>query len=493
MSGYAGRCAKEIGWTFGKIRFAGGQGKTESGCSENMFRAVPFVLFRFGNAIPGGFFFFMWLPVFSGGVFSGEFMNNLVALCAVGAEKILGNEIKTLGCRLDPSRPNLPGRVFFTGDDDALFRANLCLRTADRAYLRMAFFRAEDFDQLFDGVYSVPWQDFFRKDTRVVVDKVRTFKSKLNSEHAVQGICLKAIYKKLGDVWRMSTLPESGERCDVRVYIDENDVSVLLDLSGLPLHKRGYRTDGGMAPLRETTAAALLQMMMWRRRTPLHDPFSGSGTIAIEAALYAFNVAPGFGRRFALENLPIFNPSRAREIRIEEASKIRTDVEVRITGTDVDPGAVQRATSNAEHALVMAGRALQMVGSDAHLPRPDFAVSSFSDIRAPYDDGIIICNPPYGERLGDEAQAAELYRSMSSIFDDFPGWKVGVITAHSRFQECIGRYASALKSIKSGNLDTTFYIYDGTEKPRPADGNRRPRARASSSGTRGGKFRKDEF
>ena len=388
-------------------------------------------------------------------------MNTLVALCAVGAEKILGNEIKQLGYKL---AGNAPGRVLFEGDDDALFRANLCLRTADRVYLLMARYKAEDFDQLFDGVYAVNWQDFLKKDSRVVVDKVRSYKSNLNSEHSVQGMVQKAIYKKMGDKWHMSTLPESGEQSDVRVYLDNNEALILLDLSGLPLHKRGYRTDGGMAPLRETTAAAMLQMMMWRRKIPLHDPFCGSGTLPIEASLYAFNVAPGLGRRFALENLPIYNQNRAVEIRREEAAKIRTDVEVRITGTDIDPGAVQRARVNAEHACVMAGRALKSIGVDAHLWRPDFQVSDFKDIEAPYESGIIICNPPYGERLGDEAQAAELYSGMSSLFDDFKGWQIGVITAHKQFQESVGRYASTLKSIKSGNLDTIFYIYDGTEK-----------------------------
>ena len=388
-------------------------------------------------------------------------MNTLVALCAVGAEKILGNEIKQLGYKL---AGNAPGRVLFEGDDDALFRANLCLRTADRVYLLMARYKAEDFDQLFDGVYAVNWQDFLKKDSRVVVDKVRSYKSNLNSEHSVQGMVQKAIYKKMGDKWHMSTLPESGEQSDVRVYLDNNEALILLDLSGLPLHKRGYRTDGGMAPLRETTAAAMLQMMMWRRKIPLHDPFCGSGTLPIEASLYAFNVAPGLGRRFALENLPIYNQNRAVEIRREEAAKIRTDVEVRITGTDIDPGAVQRARVNAEHACVMAGRALKSIGVDAHLWRPDFQVSDFKDIEAPYESGIIICNPPYGERLGDEAQAAELYSGMSSLFDDFKGWQIGVITAHKQFQESVGRYASTLKSLKSGNLDTTFYIYDGTEK-----------------------------
>ncbi len=388
-------------------------------------------------------------------------MNTLVALCAVGAEKVLGNEIKFLGYKLVS---NAPGRVIFTGDDDALFRANLCLRTADRVYLLMARYKAQDFDQLFDGVYSVEWQDFLKKDSRVVVDKVRSYKSVLNSEHSIQGMVQKAIYKKLGDKWHIQTLPETGDKCDVRVYLDENEALILLDLSGVPLYKRGYRSDGGVAPLRETTAAVLLQLMLWRRKIPLHDPFCGSGTLPIEATLYALNIAPGLGRRFAIENLPFFSKENADRIRKEEAAKIRTDVEVNITGTDIDRGAVERARQNAEHAGVMAGRALKSIGIDSHVWRPDFQVADFKDIEAPFESGMIICNPPYGERLGDEEQAADLYKEMASLFTDFKGWQIGVITAHKEFQENIGRYATSLKSLKAGNLDTTFYMYDGTEK-----------------------------
>ena len=185
-------------------------------------------------------------------------MNTFAALCAIGAEKILGNEIKHLGYKL---LGNAPGRVIFTGDDDALYRANLCLRTSDRVYLLLARYNASDFDALFDGVYNIQWQDYYKKDVRVVVDKVRVYKSRLNSEHSIQGMVQKAIYKKLGDKWNMQTLPESGDESDVRVYIDNNEVMVLLDLSGLPLHKRGYRTDGGTAPLRETTAAVITSTM----------------------------------------------------------------------------------------------------------------------------------------------------------------------------------------------------------------------------------------
>ena len=383
-------------------------------------------------------------------------MNTLVALCAVGAEKILGNEIKHLGYKLVS---NAPGRVSFTGDDNALFRANLCLRTADRVYLQLAQYPAYNFDELYDGAYAIAWQDFLNKDSRVVVDKVRTYKSKLNSEHSIQGMVHKAIYSKCGDAWHMTTMPESGEQSDVRVYVDENTVLILLDLSGLPLHKRGYRTDGGIAPLRETLAATLLQEMMWRRKTPLHDPFCGSGTIAIEATLYAFNVAPGFGRRFAIENLPFFNADAAQKIREQEASQIRTDVEVRITGSDIDAAAVERAKKNAEHACVMAGRALKSIGISAHLPRPDFIQSDFADLEAPYENGLLLCNPPYGERLGDEQQATELYRKMGSLWNDFPDWDMGIITSHEGFMQSFGHKTGSIKALKAGNLDTKLYIY----------------------------------
>lgn len=384
-------------------------------------------------------------------------MNTLVALCAIGAEKILGNEIKLLGYKL---LSNAPGRVFFSGDDASLFRANLCLRTADRVYLSMAQYLASNFDELYDGVYNIEWQDFLKKDSKIVVDKVRSYKSKLNSEHSIQGIVHKAIYSKLGDKWNMRSMPETGERSDIRVYIDENLVHILLDLSGLPLHKRGYRVDGGIAPLRETTAAVLLQEMLWRRKTPLHDPFCGSGTIAIEATLYAYNVAPGFGRRFAIENLPIYNEKKALEIRAEEAAKIRTDVEVRITGSDIDDKAVARAKQNAEYACVMTGRALKSIGISTHIQRPDFIQSDFCDIQAPYDFGLLLCNPPYGERIGDEEEAALLYQKMDSLWNDFPTWDMGIITSNTSFQTNFGHQANRVKNLKAGNLDTSFYIYN---------------------------------
>ena len=380
-----------------------------------------------------------------------------VALCAVGAEKILGNEIKHLGYSLQDKQS--PGRVTFSGDMDAMYRANFCLRTSDRVYIQLAEYKAYNFDELFEGCYRINWQDYLKKTARVIVDKVRVHGSKLNSEHSIQSMILKAIYTKLGDVWHMASMPETGDPCDVRVYLDKNVATILLDTSGEALHKRGYRTDGGIAPLRETTAAVLLQEMMWRRKTPLHDPFCGSGTIAIEATLYAHNIAPGLGRRFAYENLVIYNQQRALEIKKEEASKIRTDVECRITGSDIDPAAVERSRLNAEHACVMAGRALQLIGSDLRIERPDFIQSDYKDIHAPYETGLLLCNPPYGERLLDQADAEDLYSEMKSLFVDFENWQMGVITSQKKFQECICKKASAIKTLKAGNLDTTLYIY----------------------------------
>ena len=403
-------------------------------------------------------------------------MMKFVAPCAIGAEKVLANELKQLGFLLAARDHGAApvGRVAFlpSAEDSArgrlgelasAYRANISLRTADRVYLELASFPCPDFEALFEGVKVVRWQDWFKKDVKVVVDKVRTHASKLSSEHSVQGVTHKAIYEVLGQAWRMSVLPETGIEVAVRVYIEHDEASVLLDLSGMPLHRRGYRTAGGEAPIRETLAAILLQMMSWRRKTPLHDAFCGSGTIPIEAMLYAYNIAPGLGRAFALEDLVPFQTEEAREMmeaeKMKAALAIRTDCLVRVTGSDINPEVLVSARANAERACVIAGRALQMAGSDARIPRPDFAQASFDELAAPYDSGLLLSNPPWGERLTDKDQARSLYSSMHSLFKDFNGWEFGFITSHDSFEEAIGRAASKRKKLKSGNLDTVFYMY----------------------------------
>jgi putative N6-adenine-specific DNA methylase len=257
----------------------------------------------------------------------------------------------------------------------------------------------------------------------------------------------------------MASLPESGAPQAIRVYIDRNVVSLCLDTSGEALHKRGYRTQGGQAPLRETLAAALLQLALWRRKTPLHDPFCGSGTIACEAVLYAYNAPPGFARSFALEDLAFFDRARSEALRREEAAKIRPDCLARITGSDIDAAAIEAARGNAERACVTIGRALQSSGSDAKIMRPRFTRADFASLEAPCTEGLLLGNPPYGERLADRDAAEELYRGMASLFDSFPGWKKGFITTHARFEETIGRAATQKKALRSGKLDTLFYIF----------------------------------
>lgn len=392
-------------------------------------------------------------------------MKIFVALCAIGAERILGNEIKKLGYKLVS---NAAGQVSFSGDDDAMYLANLCLRTSDRIYLQLAEYKASNFDDLFEGIYQITWEKYFFKNVRVTVDKVRTHDSQLDSEHTVQSMAHKAIYTRLGDVWHINNLPESGDEVSVRIYIEKDVVRVLLDTSGEALHKRGYRTSGGIAPLRETTAAVLLQELMWRRKTPLVDPFCGSGTIITEALLYAYNVAPGIARNFAFENLAIFDEKKFHKLRCAEADKIRTDVEVRLSGSDIDENAIARAQKNVEHACVMAARAMHLVDRNEKIPRPELRVCDFSELTADYEHGLILTNPPYGERIGDAAEAERLYKRMSVLWDNFSGWEFGVITTNKKFQEGFGHYASLLKNIKAGNLDTQLYIYHGNEKGRKA-------------------------
>jgi putative N6-adenine-specific DNA methylase len=204
-------------------------------------------------------------------------------------------------------------------------------------------------------------------------------------------------------------------------------------------------------------------MSAWRRKTPLHDAFCGSGTIPIEAVLYAHNIAPGFNREFALQKLLPFTGPEGRAV-IDAARKtaalaIRTDCLVRVTGSDIDENILISARANAERACAIAGQALQSVGSSARIPRPDFVQASFEDLSAPYDAGLLLSNPPYGERLGDADSAAALYRSMQVLAPNFKGWDLGFITSHTAFEQSFGRRATKKKSLKSGNLDTFFYLF----------------------------------
>lgn len=389
----------------------------------------------------------------------------LLALCAVGAEPILSNELKLLGFK--PIN-RLPGRVFFTSTETepevlSIMRANFYLRTADRIYCVLQEFEADNFDTLFDTIARLDWQRFFYKDSKITIDKVRTFKSILSSEHAIQKAVHKAICTRLCSAWNMSVLPETGKEYTVRIYIEHNRAYVLLDLSGEPLHRRGYRLSGGAAPMRETLAAVLLQCMQWKRKFPLHDAFCGSGTIPIEAAWFAYNIPPGINRSFAFEDFACYSSKKDRQIIEEERRKgalaIRTDCMVRISGSDIDAEAVHRAQINTERACMLAGRALQRIGKDNRIPRPEFIQADYTELEAPYPEGVLLSNPPYGERIGDEAQALALYEKMTGLPQAFRQWRIGFITDKPAFADTFLRAGIVCKKrpLKSGNLNTCLY------------------------------------
>lgn len=389
-------------------------------------------------------------------------MAKFLALCAIGAEKILANELKKLN--FNDVAFSSAGQVEFSGDDTSFYKSNLLLRTADRIFLRLAHFKAVDFDELFEGVAKINWQDFFHKNTYVVINKVRCQKSRLHSEVSVQKIVHKAICDKLCRVWKLLSLPERGEPAKVRIYIEKNFVSVLLDLSGDPLYKRGYRSLSGEAPLRETVAATLLQKMLYRRKTPLYDPFCGSGTITIEALLFAHNVPPGIGRKFAFENLKIFNETEFEKVREAAVAEISTNCRVRIYASDNNSEAVATAKFHCKRACFVAENALKSIGAEGKLSEIRFFEKDFS-LASPHhlpeldgDNGIILANPPYGLRLSDEDGVKEIYEKIPDFLLKFPQWKAGFICANPNFEEDTGLEFSGVQPIKCGNLDSAFFF-----------------------------------
>lgn len=348
----------------------------------------------------------------------------------------------------------------------SLLTANMHFRLVDRVGLVAAKFRCENFDDLFEGVRTVDWQSFFPKDARVVVDKVSVWKSKLASEHAVQSVTAKAIFSKLCSVWRVQRLEQSGQQFTIRVYLDYNTARVVVDTSGEALYKRGYRLAGGLAPMRETTAALLLQLALWKRKLPVHDCFCGSGTIPVEAMLYAHNVPAGLLRSFAFQNFTQFAGYKDGFLQYKAGvlKRIAVGNEVRISGSDIDPSAVSLSQANAEHAARMVEAEMKKVGITGTLMRPQFTCCAVSDLVCQYDTGLLIGNPPYGERLGDEQAAFNIYESIAKTARKFVGWQKGFITTRPEFLAIQQKYTDAridVHSIKSGKFETCFYQWQG--------------------------------
>jgi putative N6-adenine-specific DNA methylase len=391
-----------------------------------------------------------------------------IALCAAGAEKVVSGELRKLGLSVTDSAF---GRVRFHSDVAGLYRALMALRAADRILLETAFFPAEDFDALFEGVRAVPWERYIPPDMGLTVVKVRSNRSRLRAETSVQAVAHKAAAERLCTARHISRLPEGRSSAEIRVYVEKDRVSLLLDLSGEPLFKRGYRSEGGTAPLRETTAAAVILLANWRRKFPLYDPFCGSGTILIEAAIYAWDMAPGLGRPFALEKLLIADREIQRAVREDLLGRINFERIIRIAGSDEDGRAVSMARSNAGRAWELARgetpvrgirQAIGPSGDVKNPVLPDVRTIRMKDVRAPWDEsGFIITNPPYGKRLGNPETAERTYGEMAELCRHFPGWKLALITDHPGFESFFGRKADSCREITNGAVPSYFFQYEG--------------------------------
>ncbi len=369
----------------------------------------------------------------------------LVATCLFGLEHLLGEEIDALGYE----RVNtIDGRVTFIGDEEAVALSNVFLRYAERVFIKLGSFRAETFTELFDGVYSLPWGDFIGKLDAFPV-KGHSIKSALFSIPDCQAITKKAIVKKLSDKYGISIFPEEGVKFQVEFFILNNEATLMIDTSGTPLHKRGYRRESNAAPIRETLAAAIAKISRPREDVLLWDPMCGSGTIAIEAAMLMKNIAPGATRSFAAEKFPFIPKSVFKDAR-EEAREGVIKTDFRVNASDIDPACVELTRHNATLAGV----------SDI--------ITSFRknalDISAPGTRATIVTNPPYGERLGEIREVEELYKKMGRHFRSLEPWQSYIITSHKGFEALYGRRADKVRKLYNGMLPCYLYQFFKNQK-----------------------------
>jgi putative N6-adenine-specific DNA methylase len=360
------------------------------------------------------------------------------------------------------------GRLRFEADISLMYRSRMALRTADRILLEAAVFPADNFDALFEGVRAIPFEDYIPRGMGLCVAKVRTKGSALQSEVSIQAVAHKAAAARLCTKWHMERLPETMTTADIRVYIEKDSASVLLDLSGEPLFKRGYRSEGGIAPLRETTAAAIILLSGWKRKFPLYDPFCGSGTIAIEAAMYAWDAAPGLSRTFAVSSLALADAAAEAAVRAELLAKVDFTRTVRIFGSDSDPRSVSMAKANMQRAYEIAQGKKPVSGM-----REEAALAFLASFKtlamkealpAASEAGFIITNPPYGKRLGEKSDAEAVYGAMAGMSRRFPAWKLGVITDHPGFESFFGKKADSCREITNGATASYFFQYDELER-----------------------------
>ena len=378
----------------------------------------------------------------------------LIAPCHFGLEAVLKKEITDLGYEIIQVED---GRITFGGEEDAVSRANVFLRTAERVLLKVGKIRAVTFEELFDKVKDLPWEAYIPSDGRFWVAKASSVKSRLFSPSDIQSIVKKAIVERLKTVYHVEWFPETGAEYPIRVSFMKDEATICLDTTGLSLHKRGYRTMVSKAPIKETLAAALILLTPWKKDRILVDPFCGSGTFPIEAAMIAADMAPGMNRSFTAENWTNILGRKYWYQAVDEANdRMDPKVETDIQGYDMDAEIIKAARQNAAAA-----------GVD-HLihfqPRP------VSALKKKKKYGFLISNPPYGERLEEKEHLPELYREIGARFQSLDSWSMYLITGYEDAEKYIGRKADKNRKIYNGMLKTYYYQFLGPKPPRRRQG-----------------------
>lgn len=374
----------------------------------------------------------------------------LLAPCHFGLEAVLKKEIIDLGYEISQVED---GRVTFIGDAEAICRANVFLRTAERILLKVGSFTAVSFEELFQGTKNIPWEDYIPQDGKFWVAKASSIKSKLFSPSDIQSVMKKAMVERMKSRYGVNWFAENGSAYPLRVFLYKDKVTIGMDTSGDSLHKRGYRTMTSRAPITETLAAALLMLTPWKKDRILVDPFCGSGTFPIEAAMMAANIAPGMNRSFLAEEWKNLIPRKCWYEAMDEADElVDREVSADIQGYDIDGEIIRAARANAERA-----------GVD-HLIH--FQQRPVSQLSHPKKYGFLITNPPYGERLEEKAALPAIYRELGERFAALDSWSAYVITSFEDAEKYIGRKADKNRKIYNGMLKTYFYQFSGPKPPR---------------------------
>ncbi len=372
---------------------------------------------------------------------------DLIATATFGLEAIVAREIKRLGFE-DVITEN--ARVIFRGDEEAICRTNLWLRSADRVFIRMGEFPARSFEELFQGTKALPWGDILPENANFPVQG-KSVKSGLFSVPDCQAIVKKAIVEKMKQKYKRDWFEEDGPRFPIEVSLLKDIATITIDTSGAGLHKRGYRQTAGQAPLKETLAAAMVDLSFWNPDRVLLDPMCGSGTIPIEAAMIGRNMAPGLNRHFVSEEWPFMPKSLWSKVRQEAEEAIDRTADFRILASDIDGRVLRTARNNAVQA-----------GLENFIA---FQTLPLKEISSKKKYGCIITNPPYGERLGEQREAEELYREMGQVCEKLDTWSIYVLTSHKSFERLFGRKADRKRKLYNGRIQVDYYQFYGPRPP----------------------------